>query len=145
VQEVKEDKEIFSKIPFIEDLAGFCANKTKAKRRPQTIRSLYQVNRPKLNHAFISAHDYDYPDLYAFLKKLGREGSGHLTPEKTVFLFLTDEIMSMSHETYNATVGEFGKGISVDEYYKMMRIKGIFTPSYHTHLIAKLFRDAVLY
>jgi hypothetical protein len=143
---VKEDKNIFSKIPFIEDLTEFCIKKAKAKRRTQTIKSLHQTERPKLNHAFISVHDHDYSDLYAFLKRPVIRDMANMGSEKTVFLFLVDEIISMPHETYNATLGEFEKGvISVDAYYQIMKRKGIFTLSYHRSLIAKLFQNDVLY
>ena len=142
---VKEDETLFVRIPFIEDLAGFCIEKAKAKRNLQAIENLYQVNRPKLNHGYIATHDHDYPDLISFLKRLDREGAGNLRPEKTVFLFLCDEIISMTNDTYNATIREFEKGISTAEYYERMKKKRIFTPSYHAQLIAKLFRNNVLY
>ena len=145
MRNVKEDETLSVRIPFIEDLAGFSIEKAKAKRNLQAIESRYQVNRPKLNHVYIATHDHDYPDLIGFLKRLDREGAGNLRPEKTVFLFLCDEIISMTNDTYNATIREFEKGISIDEYYERMKKKRIFTPSYHAQLIAKLFRNNVLY
>lgn len=51
----------------------------------------------------------------------------------------------MPYETYELTLKEFEKGISVDEYYKTMKQKGIFTPSYHKNLIDKLFQSSVLF
>ena len=145
MRNVKEDETLSVRIPFIEDLARFCIEKAKAKRNPQAIENLYQVNRPKLNHVYIATHDHDYPDLVGFLKRLDREGAGNLRPEKTVFLFLCDEIISMTNDTYNATIREFEKGISIGEYYERMKKKRIFTPSYHAQLISKLFRNNVLY
>jgi hypothetical protein len=145
MQNVKEDETLSMRIPFIEDLTRFSIGKAKAKRHLQTIESRYQVNRPKLNHGYIATHDHDYPDLISFLKRLDREGAGNLRPEKTVFLFLCDEIISMTNDTYNATIREFEKGISTAEYYERMKKKRIFTPSYHAQLIAKLFRNNVLY
>ncbi len=142
---VKEDETLFMRIPFIEDLVGFCIEKAKAKRDLRTIESRYQVNRPKLNHVYIATHDHDYPDLIGFLKRMDREGAGNLRSEKTVFLFLCDEIISMTNDTYNATIREFENGISVGEYYERMKKQRIFTPSYHAQLIAKLFRNNVLY
>jgi hypothetical protein len=142
---VKDDATLSMRIPFIEDLAGFSIGKAKAKRNPQTIGSLYQVDRPKLNPVYIATHDHDYPDLVGFLKRLDREGAAHLKPAKTVFLFLCDEIISMTNDTYNATIREFENGISTAEYYERMKKKRIFTPSYHAQLIAKLFRNNVLY
>jgi hypothetical protein len=145
MRNVIEDETLSLRIPFIEDLAGFSIGKAKAKRRLQALENHYQVNRPKLNHAYIATHDHDYPDLFGFLKELDREGAGNLRPEKTVFLFLCDEIISMTNDTYNATIREFENGISTAEYYERMKKKKIFTPSYHTQLIAKLFRNNVLY
>ena len=145
MQNIKEDETLFMRIPFIDDLTGFCIEKAKAKRNLQTIESRYQVSRPKLNHVYIATHDHDYPDLIGFLKRLDRKGAGNLRPEKTVFFFLCDEIISMTNDTYNATIREFEKGISTAEYYDRMKKKRIFTPSYHAQLIAKLFRNNVLY
>jgi hypothetical protein len=145
MQKIQEDETLSARIPFIEDLAGFSIAKAKAKRSPQVIESRYQVIRPKLNPVYIATHDHDYPDLIGFLKRLDLEGAGNLRPEKTVFLFLCDEIISMTNDTYNATIREFEKGISVGEYHKRMKNQRIFTPSYHAQLIAKLFRNHVLY
>jgi hypothetical protein len=145
MRKVQEDETLSVRIPFIGDLTGFSIEKAKAKRNPRAIESCYQVNRPKLNPVYIAAHDHDYPDLISFLKRLDREGSDNLRPEKTVVLYLCDEIISMMNDTYNATIREFEKGISVDEYYERMKKQRIFTPSYHAQLIAKLFRNNVLY
>ena len=68
-----------------------------------------------------------------------------LTAEMTVSIFLADEIMTMTYDTYRATIKEFEKGISVHEYYQLMERKKIFTYSYHKNLIAKLFQSNVLY
>jgi hypothetical protein len=145
MRKVKEDETLSVRIPFIEDLAGFCIEKAKAKRNLQAMEICYQVNRPKLNPVYIATHDYDYPDLISFLKRLDQEGAGNLRPEKTVFLFLCDEIISMTNDTYNATIREFENGISIGEYYERMKKKRIFTTSYHVQLVAKLFRNNVLY
>jgi hypothetical protein len=145
MQKIQEDETLSARIPFIEDLARFSIAKAKAKRSPQVIEIRYQVIRPKLNSVYIATHDHDYPGLIGFLKRLDREGAGNLRTEKTIFLFLCDEIISMTNDTYNATIREFEKGITVGEYYERMKKKKIFTPSYHAQFVAKLFRNNVLY
>jgi hypothetical protein len=106
---------------------------------------MYQTERPKLNCAFISENEYDYLDLQNFLDRLEKEGSANLPSEKTVFVFLADEILSMSYITYRSTLKKFENGFSLDDYYVLMRKKGIFTIPYHRDLIAKLFQNDVLY
>jgi len=49
------------------------------------------------------------------LEKLKKEGPDKLTPEKTVFIFLEDEILSMSYITYRATLKKFEQGFPLDE------------------------------
>jgi hypothetical protein len=144
-QKIVARKSLSDRIPFIEDLTRL--NLKKAALRPgrPAMRSSYQTNRPQLNHEFISPHDHDYLDIRNFLKRIGKEGVDSLKPERTVFIFLAGEILSMAHETYNSTLKEFEKGISLQEYYEMMEKKGIFSPSYHKDLIAKLFASDVLY
>ena len=93
----------------------------------------------------MSFHDHDYLDIRDFLKRIDKQGVNTLKQERTVFIFLADEILSMSYETYNSTLKEFEKRISLTEYYEMMEKKGIFNPSYHKDLIAKLFASDVLY
>jgi hypothetical protein len=92
-------------------------------RRPQAYRSRYQTSLPRLNLAFISVSDHDYLDLHNFLEKLKKEGPGKLTPEKTVFIFLEDEILSMSYIAYRATLKKFEQGFPLDDYYVLMRKK----------------------
>jgi hypothetical protein len=106
---------------------------------------MYQTERPKINRAFISENEYDYLDLQTFLDKLKKEGPKNFPSEKTVFIFLADEILSMSHITYRTTLKKFETGFSLDDYYVLMRKKDIFTIPYHRDLIAKLFQNDVLY
>jgi len=134
-----------SKIPFIEDLTNFSIKKALCQRKPRPYKSSYQTDRPRLNRAFISENEYDYLDLQSFLDRLKKEGPGNLSSEKTVFIFLSDEILSMSHITYRTTLKKFETGFSSDDYYVLMRKKGIFTIPYHRELIAKLFQNDVLY
>ena len=136
---------LFSKIPFIEDLIDLNRKKALFLQRPQPSRSLYQTSRPRINNAFISVNEHDYLDLQNFLKRLEQKGPDNLTPEKTVFFFLANEILSMPYITYRATVKEFEKGISLDKYYVLMNRRGIFDISYHKEIIEKLFKSYVLY
>ena len=138
-------KGFLSKIPFIEDLTNFSIRKALCQRKPRPYKSSYQTDRPRLNRAFISENEYDYLDLQSFLDRMKKEGPGNLSSEKTVFIFLSDEILSMSHITYRTTLKKFETGFSLDNYYVLMRKKGIFTIPYHRELIAKLFQNDVLY
>jgi len=142
---IAERKSFSSEIPFIEDLIGLNIKKAMYLHRVQHMKSSYQTKRPKINHAFISIHDHDYLDLMNFLKKLENEGIHNLTLDRTVFIFLINDILSMTYETYRATIKMFEEGITLDEYYEMMEQKQIFTPSYHRDFIAKLFQSNVLY
>jgi hypothetical protein len=134
-----------SKIPFIEDLTNFIIRKALCQRKPQPYKSSYQTDQPRLNRAFVSENEYDYLDLQSFLVKLKKECPGNLTTDKTVFVFLADEILSMSYVTYRSTLKKFENGFSLDDYYVLMRKKGLFTIQYHRDLIAKLFQHDVLY
>jgi hypothetical protein len=138
-------KALLDRIPFVEDLTLLNIKKARFQRNSHSLRSHYQTRNPKVNRELISVHDYDYLDLTGFFKKLYKEGVSKLRPEKTVFIFLADEVLSMTYETYNLTLKEFEKGISVEKYYKIMERRQIFTVSYHKDLIAKLFRSNVLY
>jgi hypothetical protein len=129
------------RIPFIEDLTVFSIKKAMCQRKPHQYKSMYQTDRPKLNQAFISENEYDYLDLQNFLDRLEKEGPGSITPDKTAFIFLADEILSMSYITYRSTLKKFDHGFSLDDFYVLMRKKGIFTIPYHRELIAKLFEN----
>jgi hypothetical protein len=144
-QKITHQESLMSRLPFVEDLIGLQLKKVVCRRIPQPIRSLYQTKRPMLNQAFISIHSHDYLDLLNFLKRLGKDGQNDLTQGKTVFIFLVDDILSMPYETYNATLKAFEDGISLDEYYEMMKRRRIFTLSYHKDLLARLFQSNVLY
>ncbi|MBE0425542.1 MAG: hypothetical protein IBX72_02705 [Nitrospirae bacterium] len=138
-------KTLFSQIPFIEDLTNFLIKKSSFYERPWTPASFYHTSHPKLDNAFISVNEHDYLNMGIFLRKLKKEGVKTLNAEMTVFIFLIDEILSMTYETYCATIKNFEKGISLNEYYGMMDRKHIFNLSYHKDLIARLFQSGVLY
>ena len=140
-----QHRSLLSKIPFIEDLAAFQIKKAMCRRKPQQPRTCYQTRRPRLNDAFISIHDHDYLDLSNFLQSLEQKCPNDLKPEKTVFLFLVDEIMSMPYETYRMTLKVFETGISLDQYYALMHQRGIFDLSYHESFLSKMFQSDVLY
>jgi hypothetical protein len=144
-QKISARKSLSDRMPFIEDLTKLNIKKAKLHSSRQTVKSSYQTNRPQLNHEFVSFHDHDYLDIRNFLKRIDKQGVITLKPERTVFIFLADEILSMTHETYNLTLKEFEKRISLQEYYEMMEKRGIFNPSYHRNLVAKLFESDVLY
>ena len=142
---IMRHQSLFSKIPFIEDLTSLQIKKNVCRRASQQTRSSYQPRRPLLNHNFISIHDHDYLDLSDFLERLGEKGPNNLTSNKTVFIFLADEILSMPYETYRMTLKAFEAGISLDQYYVLMRQRGIFDLSYHESFVAKMFENNVLY
>jgi hypothetical protein len=131
-------------IPFAEDMIDLHIKKVQCIRTAQHLMSGYQTEKPKLNDVFISVHAHDYLDLPAFLRKL-KKGPDKLITDMTVSIFLADEIITMTYDTYRATIKEFDKGISVDEYYLLMERKGIFTRPYHEKLVAKLFHSNLLY
>ena len=141
---MKSESYLF-RIPFIEDLTVFSIKKALCQRKPKPYKSMYQADRPKLNQAFISENEYDYLDLQNFLDRLEKEGTGSITPDKTAFIFLADEILSLSYITYRSTLKKFENSFLLDDYYVLMRKKGIYTIPYHRELIAKLFENDVLY
>jgi hypothetical protein len=144
-QKIAGVKSLRERVPFIKDLINLNIRKIKITQQSVALRSDYQSAYPKLNHDLISIHEHDYLDLQNFLRRLDNEGVKDLKHEKTVYIFLADEILSMTFETFKLTLKEFEKGISVDEYYKTMKKRRIFTPSYHQNLIKKLFQSSVLF
>ena len=142
---ITQHQSLLSRIPFIEDLTSLQIKKAMCRRTPRQTRSCYQTRRPGLNHAFISIHDHDYLDLSHFLQRLEQEGPNNLRLEKTVIIFLVDEIMSMPYETYRMTLKVFETGISLDQYYALMHQRSIFDLSYHQSFLAKMFQNDVLY
>ena len=143
-QKITRKKNRLSRVPFIRDLALLNTRKAKYQAMTRTAQRPHQPHPPLLNKELISVHDHDYLDLTGFLGRLKREGVQNLVPEKAVFIFLTGQILSMTYETYRVTLKEFEKGISIDEYYELMRRKGIFSPAYHKGLIEDLFQSNVL-
>ena len=144
-QKIAGDASLSEVAPFIEDLLNLNMRKIGVNKQSVELHAGYRTGHPKLNNGLISIHEHDYLDLQRFLKRLDNEGFKHLKPEKTVYIFLTDEILSMSNETFDLTLKEFEKGISVVDYHKTMEKRGIFSPSYHKNLINKLFQCRVLY
>ncbi|MGB9715490.1 MAG: B12-binding domain-containing radical SAM protein [Thermodesulfovibrionales bacterium] len=144
-ERIRENESLNLKVPFIEDLISLNIKKTISLQTKRPDESFQLTSHPRINHEFISINEHDYLDLQNFLKRLEHEGVANLKPEKTVFIFLKDEILSMPFITYRATLKEFEKGISVDEYYTLMNRRKMFDISYHKELVEKLFESKVLY
>jgi hypothetical protein len=143
-QKFAGDNSLVERIPFAEDLISLNLRKLLACEQPSDPKSGCQAQFPKLDHNLISIHGHDYLDLRRFLARLGKEGPQNLRPEKTVYVFLSDEILSLTYETYDFTLKEFENDITVDDYYTIMDKRGLFTHSYHENLIRKLFQSGVL-
>ena len=144
-ERISKDDGLLSRMPFIKDLSAFNIRKARYLQESHISGNLTGADKPRLNHDLLSINDHDYLDLTGFLQRLKKEGSQSLSPVKTVFIFLADEILSMSYATYKATLKEFEKGLSIDEYYALMHRKGIFSLEYHKDLIEKLCRCRVLH
>jgi hypothetical protein len=144
-KKILKRKGLLSRVPFAEDLIGFFMNKALFHGRPGALISGYQTERPVLNNDLIVVCLHDYLDLDGFMKRMEREGPKKLSAEKTVFLFLNDEIMSMTYETYRRTIHLFAQGVSLPEYYRRMEMSGIFSQEYHDGLVRKLFQSGILY
>jgi len=143
-RKITGDTSLLAKVPFIEDLINLNMKKSGAKQSANNPGDSPHSAKQILNYELISVHEHDYLDLALFLKRLDNKGFKHLKPEKTVYIFLVDEILSMTYETFRSTLREFDKGIFVDDYCELMEKKGIFTRAYHNELINKLFRSSVL-
>jgi hypothetical protein len=140
---VKED-ELMSKVPFLEDMSKLFLKKALSMSRQESERDRPERNHTTLNRDFISIHEHDYLDLLNFLKRLEKEGTHNLIKEKTVFIFLADDILSMPYATYSETLKVFEEGMSLETYYDLMKKREIFTLSYHERLIQRLLQSNVL-
>lgn len=143
--EITQNEIFFSKIPFIRDLTDFLVKKTLCRDKQPLVTNKYKVRKPRLNDSFISVNMYDYLNLPALLAKSSTENPSVMIPDRTVFVFLNERIMSMTYGTYCATIKNFENGISLNQYYDLMKKRRIFTPSYHKDLIEELFQSGVLY
>jgi hypothetical protein len=141
---IHERPSLLSRIPFIEDLARLHMRKLRGPEKGHRSRDASERGSLKLNQNAISVHDHDYLDLSGFLKRLKEEGPEDLTPEKTVYIFLVDEILTMPLQTYDMTIRAFERGSPPDQYYTSMARRGIFDLSYHQNLIARLVESNVL-
>jgi hypothetical protein len=141
---IAQDASLLARIPFIEDLIALQVSKVESQHGRKGRRSADQTETIYLNPSYVSVHNHDYLHLSNFLKRLSKENPNDLKPEKTAFVFLEDEILSMPYATYRLTLKEFEKGICVKEYYTLMDKKKIFNPSYHEQLTDKLLKNDVL-
>jgi len=143
-KKIVKDDVLMSKLPFIEDMSELFLKKAQSMSSQEFERNRYERNHIMLNHDFISIHEHDYLDVMNFLKRLEKEGPHNLIKEKTVFIFLADDILSMPYAAYSETLKAFEEGMSLEIYYDLMKERGIFTPSYHERLIERLLQSNVL-
>jgi hypothetical protein len=143
-QKIIEEDALLSRIPFIEDMTHLFLHKALHMNRQWPHRDDSASEHLTLNSALVTFHEHDYLDVINFLKRLDNDGLHNLKKEKTVFMFLLDDILSMPYATYNETLKCFEEGMSPQAYYDLMKKKGILTPSYHAHLIERLVQSNVL-
>jgi len=140
---VYEDS-LVSGIPFIEDMTRLFMRKALHMSRQGSERAASGNKYLTLNPECVTIHEHDYLDLLNFLKRLDTDGPHNLKKEKTVYIFLPDDILSMPYATYSETLKRFEEGMTTETYHDLMKEKGIFTPSYHADLIRRLMKGNVL-
>jgi hypothetical protein len=141
---ISKDASLLARIPFIEDLIALQIRKAESQRSRKGRKGADPTQTVSLNRSYVSVHDHDYLHLSNFLGRLSKESPDNLKSEKTAFVFLSDEILSMPYATYDLTLKEFEKGISLEAYYTLMDKKKIFSRSYHEQFIEKLLHSDVL-
>ena len=143
-QIIAGEPSLLAKIPFIRDLTDFEIKKANGWHRPPGPGRLKPTGRARLNRRLLSTNDHDYADLLNFLKKIQKHGVHGLTPQKTVFIFLSDDILSMSYETYGVTLKAFESETSIEEYCDLMDKRRIFDREYHEDLLCRMIESNVL-
>ncbi len=133
-----------SMVPFIKDLTRLNLEKTMRRELTHGFSRKISIERPRLKKEHLSIHEHDYLDLSGFLERLKKEGAANLKMQRTVYVFLQDEILAMPHATYRQTFKAFERHISLNEYYELMERQGLFSLSYHRGLIDKLFDSGIL-
>jgi hypothetical protein len=141
---IVQDDSLLAKIPFMEDLIALQVRKAESQHMRKWRKEEDQTKTLSLNRSYVSVHDHDYLHLSNFIGRLNKESPDTLKPEKTAFVFLEDDILSMPYATYDLTLREFEKGISLEEYYALMDKKKIFSRSYHEQFTEKMLRNEVL-
>lgn len=133
-----------SMVPFIKDLTRLNLKKTQHREQTHDLSPTISIERPRLNKDYISIHEHDYLDLSGFLERLNKEGAANLKMQRTVYVFLQDEILTMPHATYRRTFKAFERNMSLNEYYELMARQELFDLAYHRELIDKLFDSGIL-
>ena len=92
---IAQDPSLLAGIPFIEDLIALQVRKAESQHSRKGKRNTDQTEKVSLNPSYVSVHDHDYLHLSNFLKRLSKESPNDMKREKTAFVFLEDEILSM--------------------------------------------------
>jgi hypothetical protein len=141
---ILENSDLLDRIPFIKDLTAFEIKKVTASQTPRKPKRPDPLGQPQLNHRLISINEHDYTDTCNFLKRIEKDGVSRLSSEKTVFVFLSDEIVSMPYETYQVTLQAFESETSLKQYYRLMKERQIFDRAYHEGFLSRMFEGNVL-
>jgi hypothetical protein len=144
IDKISQEDTLMSNVPFLKDMSELFLKKEQFMRSQGSDKSYTENRDTMLNRDLISVLEHDYLDLSKFLKRLEKEGPHNMRGEKTVYIFLSDDILSMPYETYSKTLKAFEEGMSPETYYELMKKRGIFTPSYHEQLIQRLLQSNVL-
>ncbi len=132
-------------IPFIRDLVRF-----SCKKLEQGNRSLSQKKNSEEGALFLlaseslSIHEYDYLHLADFLTLLDDHPESPPTYQRTVYLYLSKEIITLPHAVYRNTLKNFEKPCRLKDYYDAQEENNAAHLGAHRQFIDKLIAEGII-
>ncbi|PID71852.1 MAG: hypothetical protein CSB34_04935 [Desulfobulbus propionicus] len=97
-----------------------------------------------LNKQRVAIHEHEYPYLSHFLNRLDDTPPEKLQYQRTVFLFLRDEVLTLPHRSFRATLQKFEQPLTVKHYLNQLKNTGGIDTDKHRRTIEKLVENDVL-
>ncbi len=138
-------KEELPPLPFLTDLITFSITKISRQRQvssgdvPLQKDTLYILNPEKR-----TIHQYNYLDLRDFISTLREQNCTLSGYNRTVYIYLEDKILSLSHRSYRETLMCFEKRMTISDYLEKMQSTAGEQREMELNMIEKLIKGKVL-
>ncbi len=132
--------------PFSQDLFNFSHKKISLQGKTHSSEevSIRADKKYVMNLDAISTHSHDYLNLLSFLKRIADFKDNELTYERTVYIFLSDQILAIPHKTYRNTLKILETPCTIDDYLSKSSKHNVLNIEDNRNLLTSLHHSSIL-
>jgi len=136
----------FKRYSFLPDLIQYSLTKQKiaSLQKKDSKHVFHEDTLYILNHQRITLHQHEYPDIKNFLHRIATEPPEKFPYQRTVVLYLHDEVLTLPHRSFRATLKKFEQPMRVGDYLEELQLKTEIDAEGHLETLKRLIANKIL-